>query len=777
MRKFVEKLVAFFIIYFLFLLNVVSAQNADACALSLSGQVFDDEHGMTLPGATIAVKETGVVSVSDEYGKFSIPRLCPGIYTVSIRFIGYENFEYQIYLEDNLNRKFFLKHDTRLLDDAIVQTLRITEKNTINKMELRGIDLEKTRGMSLADALKEIPGVTTLQTGPTISKPVIQGMHSNRILIINNGIRQQGQQWGSEHAPEIDAFIANKLTVIKGAGSIRYGSDAIGGVILVEPNILTDSVGIGGEVNMVGISNGRQGVFSGMLEGKFIKLPEFSWRIQGTVKQAGNIKTPDYYLKNSGFKEFNFSWAANYTSKNSGAELFYSQFNTNIAVFAGAHIGNLTDLERAFSSPIPLVSSGFSYTIDRPMQEVVHELFKVKTYFITGENSKLNLVVARQYNLRNEYDKDKPRNDSLAALNRPELHYEITTHSGDLSYDHRFLRVFRGTIGIALSSQSNTLDGRAFIPNFIKQSWAAYWIERIEKEKLDYEFGLRYDYEHQKIYRYKNAVLESPERNFSNVSFNVGTNYKLRRFADLSLNIGTAYRPPGINELYGNGVHHGEAKFLTADENLNPEHAYVAIAGLKVSDEKRLYGQVDLYYKLVDGYIYLNPLQKPVLTIRGAFPAFEYKQKEARFVGMDAWLKFRLTEQLRLFSKSNMIRAYNQSDGGYIPFIPSDRFEQGIEYDLKDADFFEKTQISLALLTVLKQTRLQDNSDYKGAPNAYQVLNFNLSSSLHIGEEHLELGFSINNVLNTKYREYMNAFRYFSDEPGRSFVLRVKYHF
>src|SRR5690606_17641973 len=125
----------------LFLLNVVSAQNADACVLSLSGQVFDDEHGITLPGATITIRETGEIYASDEQGEFNFSHICPGVYTISIRFVGYENSEFRIQLENNLNRKFYLKHDTRLLDGAIVQTLRITEKNTINKMELRGIDL------------------------------------------------------------------------------------------------------------------------------------------------------------------------------------------------------------------------------------------------------------------------------------------------------------------------------------------------------------------------------------------------------------------------------------------------------------------------------------------------------------------------------------------------------------------------------------------------------------------------------------------------------------
>jgi len=117
---------------------------------------------------------------------------------------------------------------------------------TAIKTILSGAELEATRGLSLGESLKSIAGVNSLQTGPSISKPVIHGVYSNRVLIMNNGVRQEGQNWGNDHAPEIDPFIATKVTVIKGAASIRYGSDAIGGAILLDPKDLPAQPGIGG---------------------------------------------------------------------------------------------------------------------------------------------------------------------------------------------------------------------------------------------------------------------------------------------------------------------------------------------------------------------------------------------------------------------------------------------------------------------------------------------------------------------------------------------------
>jgi len=180
---------------------------------------------------------------------------------------------------------------------------------------LSGADLDKTRGKSLGEALKSVNGVTGLQSGASIVKPVINGLHSNRILIMNNGVRQEGQQWGSEHAPEIDPFLATQITVIKGASGVRYGSDAMGGVVLLEPPPLRAKPGMGGEVNLVGYSNSHQGVASGFLEGSPAAVPGLGWRLQGTAKKAGATETPRYFLNNTGFEEFNWSAAGMRTSR------------------------------------------------------------------------------------------------------------------------------------------------------------------------------------------------------------------------------------------------------------------------------------------------------------------------------------------------------------------------------------------------------------------------------------------------------------------------------
>jgi iron complex outermembrane receptor protein len=215
-----------------------------------------------------------------------------------------------------------------------------------------------------------------LQTGATIGKPVVNGMHSNRLLILNNGIRQEGQQWGAEHAPEIDPFIAQNISVVKGSEAIRYGAEAIGGVVIIEPPALPSDSTIHAEVNLVGASNGRSGTVSGMLSGNFKKIPALAWRIQGTAKRSGNLQTADYFLDNTGSKELNYSAALGYNKEHMGFDLFFSHFNTELGIFKESHIGSTEDLYSHIEHGRPFDNGSFYYAIDAPKQQVVHNLFK-----------------------------------------------------------------------------------------------------------------------------------------------------------------------------------------------------------------------------------------------------------------------------------------------------------------------------------------------------------------------------------------------------------------
>lgn len=769
-------------VFFVFLANNAYGQN---CQCKLSGSISDLHNEAPIGFVAVQLKEVDRTVFSDSLGHYSFSGLCPGKYTLICSNIqGFKAIVKSIdLLENKVVNLMYEMHLTELLEVHVKGKLTESVKlSTLNENNLMGDELEKNRATTLGDIVKSIPGVNTLNTGNSVSKPVIHGMHSNRVLILNNGIRQEGQQWGSEHAPEIDPFIADKISVVKGANSIMYGSDAIAGVILIDTKTLPDSVKIGGEVSVVGNSNGRGGTVASFLEGKFKQVPAFSWRIQGTLKQNGTIAAPDYLLINTGLKEYNFSYELGWKKKNYGAELFYSQFNTTLGIFGASHIGNLTDLQRAFDSKVPLESTSFTYAINRPYQHVEHELFKAKFYINTGKVGKLNLVYARQYNWRYEYDKHGPLNDLLASKNQPSLEFHLTTHTLDLHWSHVRKNGFKGTIGAQGMQQANTYRGRMLVPSFENGGFGVFVIENWQYKRWEIEAGLRYDLKQLSVYQPEkstnnSSLLVKTSHPFKQSSASIGANYTIDTTWKCMFNIGTAWRAPSVNELYSNGLHHGAAALEYGNSALKVEQAYVAtFTGLYTPNED-LHIEVSPYYNYIQGFIYRQPTPTPVLTIRGAFPGFNYTQTDAILRGVDVFASYHFTHWLEWKVKGSMLRAWNQRANNWLIQMPADRIETEFGFHWDHNQRLKHIYIGPSIQYVAKQHRVPEGSDFVDPPSAYWLTNLNVATHFRMGKNHAEIGMHVTNLWNTRYRDYMDRFRYFTDAMGRNISLRLKYRF
>lgn len=775
-------------------LVVQAAWAQTPCSCYIKGKVIDRESNQPIPGATVIIQETGLGAVTDTSGNYRIDHLCPQRYTLLARILGYKEIRQTLTIEheSSRNQDFLLDEDAVHLHDVNVTAQKTAALSSQAVQVLAGRELDQTRGQSLGEALKKLPGVTTLQTGSTIAKPVIHGFHSNRILILNNGIRQEGQQWGSEHAPEIDPFIASRVSLVKGASGVRYGSDAIGGVILVEPAPLPATHGQHGELNMVGFTNGRQGVVSGQTENTLGKDNQFAWRVQGTLKRGGNLQTPGYYLSNTGTSEQNGSVAMAYRTRKLTTDLFYSRFNTKIGIFTGAHIGSLTDLEQVLASGEPYIKSGFSYAIDRPSQQVQHDLLKWRTTYKPSEKGLWTLTLARQFDDRSEFDLHRPRNDSLAALNRPELRFRLTTYTGDLVFEHKPVGALSGQAGVTGMYQFNIMNGRPLIPNFRTFAGGAFWIEKLRKERWEYEAGLRFDVRHMQVFRYQNGVLTSPVYAFANGSGTLGATYTLNQAWTSRVNLGTAWRAPNVSELFSDGVHHGAAAYELGDPGLQPEKAYNLNWNTTYTG-KRIQAEVDLFYNYIRDYIYLQPQAEPRLTIRGAFPFFKYTQTDVIYTGFDASATVTLlpvTNQGGLLWTTKLAYLYVQDVVHHQPlvWIAPNRFDNALRFELpvwgRDTQkkgehaHWHDLYAEISNLLVARQNRVPANSDFVAPPPAYALWNAAVGATFPFAGEHgLTVSLSVNNLFNTVYRDYLNRFRYFADDPGRNLAVRLKWSF
>jgi iron complex outermembrane recepter protein len=649
--------------------------------------------------------------------------------------------------------------------------------NTGFKKELSGKALNESRGLSLAEALSKINGVTMLQTGSTIAKPVIHGLHSNRILTINNGVRQEGQQWGNEHAPEIDPFIADKLVIIKGVDELRYGSDAIGGVILVEPKALRNQPGMGGEINLAYFTNNGQYVASGVFEQQLKKQPAFRYRLQGTFKKGGNATTPRYRLNNTASEEKNVSVTAAWKKNKFSTELFYSHFSTKLGIFTGSHIGNLTDLQNAIAAekPSDVFLGQQSYAINRPSQQVVHHLIKSKSLLYRGGH-KFTLLLAGQFNQRREFD--IVRN---TANTKPQLDLSIYTLSEDLSWEHPKKKNFNGAVGISAVQQQNNYGGRYFIPNYSSYTFGGYYIEKWSKHRWELQGGIRYDNKtiHTTRLKFNGAVINY-DFNFSTLAASLNAIYKPNEHWRLNTSVSLAGRAPYVNELLSDGIHHGTATYEKGDIGLQTEQSVNLSAGVNYQHPSQKTGfEVLLYSNRINGFIYQQPMpNNPVLTIAGAFPLLTYQQTNATLSGLDVSVFFKPLPALEWMGKASVLYARNRTANDWLILMPANRFSNELTWHCKDGKTITGAYLSAEWMYVAQQNRVPSEKtgkqDYKAAPAAYNLINLNASATLPLFKKPVTVSVGVRNLLNTAYRDYLNSQRYFTDEMGRNISLRLK---
>ena len=788
-------------IFALTILLACALQLSAQCVLSIRGKIVDADAKGDLQGATVFLVELNRTVVTGKEGNYLLSGLCPGDYTIRISHAECQSQDFHVHIKEDLIKNIELPHAENILKEVVVVGAAAIRMEGINA-ELKGRELNATRGQTLGESLQKITGVTLLQTGNNIYKPIIQGLHSSRVLILNNGIRQEGQQWGSEHAPEIDPYIANRLTVIKGAASVRYGGDAIGGVILVEPRLLRHQHELTGEINTAVFSNNRQGVISVMAESAFDKKGSTAWRLQGSVKRGGNARTPEYWLKNSGVEELNMSASAGWRKERKAVELFYSIFNTRIGIFSGSHLGNLTDLEnaiRAMEPPSYIKDAEFSYVIGRPYQSVQHHLLKLKAFSEKENKSRISLTYSSQLNIRKEFDVTRSSTTSL-----PQLEMDLYTNMIDLVWEHFANKKLKGSVGMNGMHQLNFINYRYFIPNFQSLDIGIWGAEKYQLGSWQFEMGLRYDHRNRFSITDNDAppndrlignafIPGEPYGNkfFSGLSSTGVAAYKFNDNLRFSVTGSTAWRSPQINELFSNGLHHGAARIEKGDVGLKTERAW-SIMGSLVYSSKKIEFDLGVYNKEIIDFIYLKPQYPPLLTIRGAFPSFLYAQTDANLSGADFNFAYLIGNHLRTHLKGSVLRAYDQLQKNWLIQMPSDRYEGSLEYLFADGKKLKQSAVQFSIQHVLKQTRVPSSgnikitrvdgtyvmaSDYMSPPAAYTLVNVDASSGILFKERQVDLVFSINNLFNVAYRDYMNSFRYFSLDRGRNISLKAKINF
>ncbi len=748
---------------------VIGQFSLNAQTYHLSGAVVDSTTNTILENATIYIVDLHKGESTDSQGKFSL-ELPAGTYSVICRMLGYTDQKATIILAKNVHKVF-----------RIVPTdIELTEVKIIGQMDRSGLtassqsvivmtpqDVDRHRGQTLGKALESITGVTVLSTGPSISKPVIRGLHSQRVRILNAGVPQEGQQWGGEHAPEIDPFAAARIEVLKGVAGVEFGAGAIGGVIKLQPRDLRTTPGIGGELSLNGFSNNRQGAGSLLIEGGPDFLDDFSWRLQASARKAGSSSTPDYVIGNSGFNETDASAAFGYKISDVKINGYFSHFETKLGIYKGSHLGNLDDLYRAINAGKPLQEYSFSYDIVPPKQEITHDLWSINAQYPIRSVGTLEAQYGWQSNARKEYD------GHLRSRGLPNFNLTLTSYSADLKLKHDPIGQLFGTIGLSGMRQGNVGQGLSFlIPNFRSYSGGIYLLETHSDNLLTLSFGGRIDYQSLEVFPYALRNIVQKTHEYTSTTGALGIIYQFQPEWSININAGTGWRPPSVNELYSYGVHHGTAQFEIGDRNLMPERSYSIDATLKNRSEAST-AEISLFVNRMNNFIFAFPSLQPTLTLRGIFPTMIYKQSNVLLYGIDASYDHQIIDDVRIGSSLSIVYGNDLQSNEPLYQMPADRIRLWIHYHLPLHFGLQEAYLELSGTGVAKQMRIPPNADYAPPPSGYSLVDLDYGGEFIMGPHLVRFNISVQNIFNSTYRDYLSRFRYFIDNPGRDIVVRV----
>tara|TARA_Y100001933_G_scaffold119854_1_gene119839 strand:- start:4092 stop:6491 length:2400 start_codon:yes stop_codon:yes gene_type:complete len=789
-------------------IGVTYAVGAQECQNILTGKVIDFHDKTPLMGATIIVLDENIATMSDANGRYTIAGLCEGSYELEVSHPECSTLFIPLQIDGDTTYDIKLEHHLEELQEVkVIGDALYDQTNSAQEASLALSTLEQYSGGSLGEALKEVGGVSSLNTGANIVKPIIHGLNGSRVLVLNDGVRMQDMEWGAEHAPNIDINAAGSITVVKGASALQYGGDAIGGTIIMEPRRIFMKDTLFGKTLVNGISNGRGGAVTSELS----RIYENGWYVkgQGSYKRLGDQEAPDYMLSNTGIQEIGASLEAGKNLFEWGFNTRYSYYDAEIAILRASHIGNVDDLIRSINSGQPEIIGPFTYDLQNPRQKVTHHLGKFELYKRFEGMGKWTFQYDFQNNRRFEFDV-RVGDDR----DKPSIDLELTTHTlnTDFKWDaNRDFQLHAGLMGRYQDNFANPDTGvRRLIPDYEKFDFGGFLISEYRLNgywKLD--AGIRYDFSRidaKKFYQTSRweergydvdfpqfiiddlgtQLLTNPVFDYSNVSATAGIQFSKDNNRTFRFNYALAQRAPNPSEIFSDGLHHSAARIELGDLRIGSETSHK----FSLSYERQLKNwgyTLEPHANFLTDFILLEP-SGVELTIRGAFPVWSYRQTNARISGVDASAYVDWAERWQTDHRFSLVKGNDTEGDQALINIPSASLRNRLTYSRPEWKNFE---LSLRSDYVFRQNEFPPNItvfspeqqedvilEINTPPDAYHLLGLFTKMEFPLGQKtKMTTSLTVNNLLDTNYRDYLNRQRFFADDLGRNIIVQVKFNY
>ncbi|HEY1112333.1 MAG TPA: TonB-dependent receptor [Chitinophagaceae bacterium] len=764
--------------------------------IGITGVVTDGVTGQPLPGANITFTDARIFASAKSEGRYAIRNIPAGHHLVEVSHAGYTTVVEHIDIETDTVKNFTLYPE--VVENQGVTVTGVTSATSTRHTPIpvtlvRKNQLLQTPSTNIVDALTRQPGISQIGTGPAISKPVIRGLSYNRVVVVNDGMRQEGQQWGDEHGIEIDELSVSRAEILKGPASIMYGSDALAGVInFITHEPVADGTLKGNIYTNYQTNNNLYGVH-GQIGGNY---NGFSWNAYGSHKSAKDFRNKyDGRVLNSRFNERSFGGYVGLNKSWGFSHLVVSTFDQNVGLVEGDRddatgaflVNPETALER-----IATKEDLESRDLFTPNQNVRHYRIMSDNNFNIGR-SRLKALFGFQNNLRKEYGNPE-------GLSETELSFDLKTLDYNLQWRLGERNEWETTIGLSGMYQDNQNKGEeTIIPEYKLFDVGGFLFSQKRYDDLTITGGLRVD----------NRTVDSKEqvdagdikfnaftRRFSNVSGSAGLSYYPTQKVTLKFNASRGFRAPTLSELASNGAHEGTNRYEYGEQNLKSERSVQLDGGVDL-DFDHISIFLNGFYNRIHDFIFYRRLQSAMggdslVELDGELlEAFRYNQSNARLNGVEVvvdlhphpldWLHFENTYAI------TRGRFTEEIDGTRnLPMIPAQRWTSELRTNFnRIGKTLENVYFSVELEKTFDQGRPFTGYNTETDTPGYTLFNAGLGTDVSLATDRttFSLHFSAQNITDVAYQSHLNRLKYTAENNatgrrgvfnmGRNFSLKL----
>lgn len=794
-----------FVLFFMVLAVQLKAQH------QLKGNVKSKNTQEGLADVTVYIPDLKTATITNQTGEYKFSNLPEGKFLV----------EYKKNMYNTVTIIVEVKGETVqdiVMDDEVVEMHEVTVTGTSqstaiheNPVAISTIgqqELFQNTSTNIIDNISKTPGVNQLSTGAAISKPIIRGLGYNRIVTLYNGIRQEGQQWGDEHGIELDEFSIDRVEIIKGPGSLMYGSDALAGVVnFLSPNPLPL-----GQIKTTAMAhyqtNNHLQAYSLSNAGN---LNGFNWLLRGTSKQAGNYRNVyDGYVYNSGFKELDVNGYLGLNKKWGYSHLHFSTFNQTIAMPEGERdsLGNFIGLVKVNDTLAEEKSmtqndlKGYRY--DLPQQTINHlRLVSVNKFFFGKTNLAVHL--GYQQNHRKEFG-------DVLEPQTPELFFDLKTFHADIRYQLPEVKNWQSTIGLSSMQQSNRNKGEeVIIPEYDLLDVGAFVFTKKQLgKKMHLAGGIRYDYRNiSTAALYLDTLGEAVQEpdvfsvtrfapvdvHYQALTGSVGITAEFSEKFSGKFNLARGFRSPNLSEITSNGKHEGSLRYELGDASLKPETSLQADLGLCLETE-HVSGELSVFYNDIQNYVYARKLVTAagfdsIANPLDPAPVYRFTQGHAFLYGGEFSIDVHPhpLDWLHIENSISMVNGVmpGQPDSmRYLPFIPPVRYQGELRCEFKKkTKRLQNMYVSFLVTHFMRQDKVYSAGGTETPTPAYTLLNTGIGANLvnKKGKTVCSITLSANNLLDVAYQNHLSRLKYAPENTatgrmgifnmGRNFGFKV----